>query len=345
MAGSPINPRLTRTVVRLADGAARMLPWRVVLALGGVIGLVWYFVVPRRRKIALENLRAVLSGTHDVRARRRIARRSFWHLGTASAELLVARKIFARPGRMRLRGPGWAQVAANSARGRGSLLVSAHLGSWEAGQWTVKLMGVPQRYVARHLDDPVLDEFVLRLRGEPQHRIHKVGGARDLLRALRDGHAILFLGDQNAGRHGVFVPFLGIPACTYPTPAVLRERLDIGLFLGVARRQPSGAYRAWLEPVPEAQATDPEAARLETLRWLNDRISAWILADPTQYNWSHRRFRTRPPGEEAGPHLPGYVKYIPPAPPPPTGEMDGSGGPGGGAEEAEDGAPGLPMST
>lgn len=141
--------------------------------------------------------------------------------------------------------------------------------------------------------------------------IWKKGGARGVLAALKAQRTVGLLGDQNAGRHGLFVPFFGIPACTLPLPAALAGRLDRPLFAAACLRRRDGGLLALLAAIPQAPAgLEGEAA----LRWRMERLHAfherWIRAAPEQYNWFHRRFKTRPPGETPGPRTPSYGRPL-----------------------------------
>ena len=53
-------------------------------------------------------------------------------------------------------------------------------------------------------------------------------------------------------------------------------------------------YRLRFEPALEGFPGDDPAA--DALR-VNRIIERWIREDPAQYLWSHRRFKTRPPGQ------------------------------------------------
>ncbi len=77
-------------------------------------------------------------------------------------------------------------------------------------------MGRPMGMVIRRLDNPLVDQFVNRIRCLHGNRvIHKDDFARGLIASMREGETVGILMDTNmTPPQGVFVPFFGVPACT-----------------------------------------------------------------------------------------------------------------------------------
>jgi KDO2-lipid IV(A) lauroyltransferase len=257
--------------------------------------------------VAEENVRLALGEACPPPERRAIARASFANLGAVAAELILAPRLLAprsAAGRFRYDGD-WDTLEADLAAGRGALIVTGHLGNWEASNWALRHRGIQLRAVVRTLDDPLLDSLVTRLRGGEGVLIRKWGAARGVLRAVRRGHCVGLLGDQNAGKHGVFVPFFGVDACTFPLPGSLHARFGVPLYAGCALRQGAG-FRVSLKRLVSPEGISPAEAETWALKAIHQALEDWIRVYPKQYNWGHRRWRTRPAGEAPGDHLPFY---------------------------------------
>jgi KDO2-lipid IV(A) lauroyltransferase len=208
--------------------------------------------------------------------------------------------------RVRLTGD-FDRLLADVRAGRGGVLLSAHLGSWEILGARIRRERVPFRAVARRVENARVDARAAAWRGGGGRVIDKHGAVRTALRALRDGEWVGMLSDQNAGRHGVFLPFFGLPASTSPIAALLALRAGVPLYMGVVRRVGPGYA---FEAIFHRYEVDPTAdRRLETRRLLEAyvaRLETWVRAWPEQYMWLHRRWKSRPRGEKPGPHLPQY---------------------------------------
>ena len=152
-------------------------------------------------------------------------------------------------------------------------------------------------YTTQH--NRVFDEALRkgRLRFTPDERnlIARQAGIKPIIRAMRDGRPFLMLPDMDFGRReSVFVPFFGVPAATLTAPARLTMATD-GQVIPVATRFLPN-YKGWqvifYPPWDDYPGTDIEAA---TAR-MNAFIEARILEAPSEYFWSHKRFKTRPDG-------------------------------------------------
>ena len=133
-----------------------------------------------------------------------------------------------------------------------------------------------------------------------------------MLRTLRAGRWVAILADQNAGLRGTFVRFFGLEASTYAAPAALAVRTGLPLYAAACIRIPGPPMHFEMHliklPRPSADLKESEAAQayLESFFACLER---WVRRAPDQYNWIHRRWKSRPAGEEAGPHLPAYAEF------------------------------------
>jgi KDO2-lipid IV(A) lauroyltransferase len=297
----------------------RSLPPRAALALASAAGDVWHAVDGRRRGRVWENLRVAFGPPRDLEERRRFVRRVFRQMMRVPVEVLLfprllrGRRDLER--RCRLLGD-WDLVAEDRDRGRGGLIVTGHLGNWELGGRCVRLFPLPVRVVVRPIENPWLDASATRSRGGPGAVIRKEGALKETIRTLRGGGWVAIVADQNAGRRGVFLPFFGLEASTWATPAIVALKTGAPVYVGATVRRP-GPELAFdvrirrLEPTP-AGLDENEAARLLLGRIVRT-LEGWIREHPEQYNWLHRRWKSRPPGEPRSPDLPSYAAPAVPA--------------------------------
>jgi Kdo2-lipid IVA lauroyltransferase/acyltransferase len=273
-------------------GLLRFLPWRLVLAAGWCLGALGYLAQPRRRRRAQENLGRAL-GLPEPESRR-LSHRVFTSIGMNLAETFW---VSARPSRCErlFSFEGVAQARAILARGKGAVLITGHLGSWElmgaaTGRWgyplTVMARGAVDGRVGEFLED-LRDRLGIRtvIRGEP-------GAARKMLATLRSGELLGFLIDQDIESDGVLVEFFGRPAQTPTGPVSLAERLDVPVMPCATWRLPDGTHRVRIDPPLEIPPPPPGvstvAAHTAALtRWLEERIRE----HPEQWVWIHRRWR------------------------------------------------------
>ena len=190
--------------------------------------------------------------------------------------------------------------------GRPVIMVSGHFGNWEASLATFGTFGFPMGVVARTLDNPYLDAWFRRFRQSTGHvMIDKAGGGPEMVQRLESGQHLALLGDQDAGRRGVFVNFFGRPASTFKSIAILALQHDALLLVGYAIRLPDEPGRKWVkfdlgcEDVIDARETTTSDPILEITQRYSTALERAIRRCPEQYFWVHRRWKTAPDAAEA----------------------------------------------
>ena len=269
------------------------LPADLGLAVGRRLGDALWWLLPRRRALALANLRRSFGAERTEADLKGLGRRSFQHLGMNLVEIC---RYFLRPtdvmlSRVRVQGREHLQAAA--ARGRGVLVLTAHYGNWELLAAAHALSGLPLSIVTRPLDHPALDDLAGRFRRRSgAELIVKRQAVREVLSALRRQRMVGILLDQNATRaEGVFVPFFGAPASTSKGLALLALRTGAPVVPVFLRREPDGGHCMDVgPPVPPP----PDGLVTTYTATFNPVIEAAIRRAPEQWLWIHDRWRTRP---------------------------------------------------
>ncbi len=193
---------------------------------------------------------------------------------------------------------GEEHLRSSLALGRGVILATPHLGSWEVLNAWVSCHH-PFLVLYRRPRRVEVDRFALAGRSRFGARLLPAGrrAVGELLRELEAGGFLGMLPDQDSGDGaGVFVPFFGELANTGVLLPRLLARTGAALILGSAERLAGGrGFHVRLTPASAAtRSTDVAIAAAA----LNADIERMIRARPEQYLWSYRRYRIRPPGSE-----------------------------------------------
>jgi KDO2-lipid IV(A) lauroyltransferase len=118
---------------------------------------------------------------------------------------------------------------------------------------------------------------------------------RGAFAALRANRWVAMLADQDARRHGVFVPFFGRSASTPVGPAALALRAGAPIIMGFDRRLPDGRHRLVIEPPLEIENPEASDAALRLTAAHTARLEARVREQPPLWFWLHRRWKTSPP--------------------------------------------------
>ena len=143
--------------------------------------------------------------------------------------------------------------------------------------------------------DEALRKGRLRFTPDESNLIAREAGIKPIIRAMRDGRPFLMLPDMDFGRReSVFVPFFGVPAATLTAPARLTMATEGQVIPVVTRFLPN--YQGWQVIFYPAWDDYPGGDIEAATARMNAFIEARVLEAPSEYFWSHKRFKTRPEG-------------------------------------------------
>ncbi len=191
---------------------------------------------------------------------------------------------------------------AAESKGKGVLVLTGHLGSWELSSFLHSLHGHPMSMVIRRLDNPLIDRMVNAIRCLHGNRVlHKDDFARGLLRAMSKGETVGILMDTNmTPPQGVFVPFFGVEACTASGMARVARKTGAAVLPGfLLWEEAEDRYVLRFGEELRLQQTEDEDGDALANTALFARVTEeYIRRYPDQWLWMHRRWKTRPPGEQ-----------------------------------------------
>jgi len=185
------------------------------------------------------------------------------------------------------------------------LFLSGHFGNWELAISVFGKFGFPMGVVARELDNPYLQNWFAQFRQQTGHRLISKQGCFDgMLELLDHGGRFALLGDQDAGRSGIFVDFFGKPASTIKTIGLLAQRYNALICVGCSRRL-SGRSEHWdrfelaVEELIDPLEIHSDNPILEITQRYTAALERAIRRAPEQYFWVHKRWKTAPGDREA----------------------------------------------
>jgi KDO2-lipid IV(A) lauroyltransferase len=287
--------------VRLLVCFIQSLSWETALGLARGLARLVYRLDRRHREIAAENVAQAFPEL-SPEAREDLVRRSFEHLASMAVEMFLAPRIMTAENHRTYiscddddlkRLQGYWKAAPPM------VVVTGHFGNWEVLNYLCAMIGFQTKVIARRLDNPYLDRFLASFRKQTGAEILDKDGDYDRITGtLATGGILGMVGDQDAGRKGLFVEFFGRPASTFKSIALLTLEYDATLFVvGAARVGTPFQYHIYVEDIIEAAeyADDPDAPRKITERYTAG-LERMVRRHPEQYFWVHRRWKS-------------YVKY------------------------------------
>jgi Kdo2-lipid IVA lauroyltransferase/acyltransferase len=264
---------------------------RLLHAWGGVLGWAAYLLSPSYRSRLIEN--ATLAGVSAPDRRAAVA--------DAGRLVMELPRLWLRPASQAIADPvrwdGAELLQDLLARGRGLVLLTPHMGSFEvSAQAYAERFGrqQPITVLYRPARQAWLRELEETARARPALSTApaNLAGVRLMLRALRRGETVGLLPDQvPPDGMGVWVPFFGRPAYTMTLAARLVQQTGAAVaVLWTERVARGGGYVVHAQelPVPLPASADDEAASALAI---NRSMEAVIRLKPGQYLWGYHRYK------------------------------------------------------
>ncbi|SUZ33096.1 Lipid A biosynthesis myristoyltransferase [Roseibaca ekhonensis] len=264
----------------------RPLPYRRRIALLGWLGV--HVVGP------LAGLRSRVRNNLDMVApelpaaeRNRIARQVPGNMARTIGEIFAGAEFVAHAKQAKLEGSGLAHLHDAHAKGQPVILVTGHLGNYDAARALLLAQGFKVAGFYMPMRNPAFNaRYVAAISriGTPVFARGRDGLAK-MLRFLRQGGMVGLVTDHYM-HHGALLDFMGQPARTALSAAEMALKYNALLVPVYGIRQPDGlGFHVRIEaPVPHS---DP----VTMTRALNASLETLVRQNMDQWMWTHRRWK------------------------------------------------------
>lgn len=271
----------------------RGLPRAWALNLGKWLGQLAKHLQGRRVSIARENLQKTFPEMSASEVSKTI-NAMFRHLGISFIDMLRIDKYQGRRDlELYFEIDNQESLIEALDLGRGCIILTGHVGFWEAGNFFLPMLGLTTGVVAKPMRNPLVDAFFSRLRqSNGNYIINSRKGARGILKSLQKNHVVCILLDQHlSGQGSVATPFFGRPAHTTTIITQMATRYQIPIVAAFSYRQPDNTYRCHFSKMFLLKGDLSQQNVLDNTTLLNQLIEDGIRRDISQWFWLHRRWR------------------------------------------------------
>ncbi|MDR3274760.1 MAG: lysophospholipid acyltransferase family protein [Endomicrobium sp.] len=264
--------------------------------LGKMIALIIYYFIPIRKKKVLENITLSFpeKNKKDIQL---IAKNTYRTFIRILVDIFLISKMSDKDIEKLLIYDEDVIKKALS-KDRGLILMSAHFGNWE-----LSALAFAKKYPVAFIVAKQSNDFIDKMLSS--FRIKKGFNAidfqrdakmsfRSIVKTLRKNQILAILGDQDAGEHGIFLPFLGRLASTPKGPAFFAIHTGSPIITAFGVSQKDGSMKMKFEELLMPNTGD-EKKDIEIINTIyNKRLEEAVRENPEQWFWFHRRWNTRP---------------------------------------------------
>ena len=272
----------------------RFLPHGAALAFGRLVGrlarlLLW-------KKTDKCEARCVKSLGVGVTLARDIVKKSFVNMGMSVVEFIRFPCMKDRVKDFAIFDEASKKILTEAiSRGRGVILMVAHMDNWELAAMRVISEGFPLHVVyTPQRNQGGANDIITKIRTETEGMLligNKGAGLREIFRALRSGGVVVIMQDLDARRDGIIMNFLGLPASTHDGVVKLYQKFKCPIIPVHYLRDPRDFSRhsvTFTEILSDRTDKNgrPFGEDLEaSLELCNEVIESWIRQTPEQWMW------------------------------------------------------------
>lgn len=290
-------PYLIYLLLRFLSFLINLLPEKVALWIGRLLGKAMYYLDTEHRKVAFRNLDIAFGQEKSKEELRSIAKRSFENLGMMAMEFFRIPNLDIETFQKKVRVVGLEQALKVLDENRGALLLLGHFGNWELMALMSKVIERPIMVIAKPIKkNPWLYQWILKSREKiglivipPRHATPRV------LQALSENQIVGILFDQRGKRsQGIWVDFFGRKVPTTPGLAVMALRSGAPVIPVFMIREGWGRHRLFIkEPLKLIRTGDFRNDVEANTQLFNRTIESIVRQYPDQWLWIHRRWERK----------------------------------------------------
>jgi KDO2-lipid IV(A) lauroyltransferase len=280
--------------VQLVRGLLRLMPLGLAREFGALLGWKVYRIFGVRRRVSIDNIRRSLPSVTSRKEADRIASAAYSNFGRSMMEFVsFDRMDYDRVRQMcEITGTEWLDRSLEG--GKGAIVFTGHQGTWEMLGAAFNAYGYPLTPIVLRQSNPLVDRVLNDLRlSQYRGTIYRETGLKEVFRTLDANEFVCIAGDQDAGKDGVFVNFLGRPASAARGTALFAIKRGVPIVPGFIHRSGRSKHVVEIMPIiwPDP-SLDREDAVTDLTQRATDCLADQVRKYPTEYFWAHRRWKT-----------------------------------------------------
>lgn len=264
-------------------------------------GKFLYYCVPFRKKVVLQNMQQVFAAIFSHSDIVRLAQAFYSHVATSVKENFLMRFMSTQQikNKAEIKGAEYLyELVGNEVKG--AIIITGHFGNWEfapiAGILNFHDYQGRFYFVRRLLATKWLEKILFRRYYRAGlNVIPKKNSLDQVCDVLEKNNAVVFVMDQHASlkaKDGISVDFLGKPAATFRSPAMIVRYTQVPVLPCRAYRNKEGKHvLEFFKRLPWLTTENSKEELALNTRQYNKVLEDFIIEYPEQWLWMHKRWK------------------------------------------------------
>lgn len=270
-----------------------IFPLGFIRLIAKLIGKMFYYIIPVRKKTAISNLQLAFPGKSKAEINKTV-KGCYINVITVIAEFFYMRKLSAGELAKQMKVKNINIFNEKLKQGKGIILISAHYGNWELTAFGVsKLINVPFNVIVKEQTNKRVNDGINKIRTYSGNKMLDMRNSlRGILTVLKNNGIAAMLGDQSAPKENVKVDFFIKDVPTYEGTARIAIKTGAAVLFGVSTRDKDGTYSLEMHEIDTSKYKEPTEENIKALT--QDHVNLlveYIKLRPDHWLWFHRRFK------------------------------------------------------
>jgi len=232
---------------RIAQFIALILPLKIGYGLAKFCSDIHYMFADKDRRFVRENLKVIFP-EKSRREIRRIRIRMARNFAKYLVDFFRFSKLDSEYVKKNIKIENAHFVTEALSKGKGVIILSAHLGNWELGAVVVALLGYPFWAVVLPHKHKYVDRFFNSQRESKGVKVIPLGkAARMCITVLKKNELLALVGDRDFTESGIAVDFFGKPSIFPKGPAALALNTGAVILPGFMVRNSDDSFTLWMD--------------------------------------------------------------------------------------------------
>ena len=277
------------TFLKIISWNFQILPRKLALFFGRMLGSFFYYFIPLRKSIAMKNLEIAFPDW-DYNKKKSLLHSCYRHYGMVLADFFRLPKVKRKQDKIIVNIPF--ESIELLKQYSGGIILSGHIGNWEYIGPSLGLHNIKCAGVAQIQHNNTSDRFFNELRrSENVQTISVDGGSKLMIQIIRDGNYLGLISDQNAGRRGTEAQFFNSPVSVPKGAAAFHLKTHTPILVGFCILSKDFTYHLSFEELDVERLSDnSNEAIVEINRRYSKLLEETVREYPKQYFWFHRKW-------------------------------------------------------
>ena len=276
-------------LLRLINAIFTLTPRRIALKVGQLLGILFYHLIPIRKKIAEKNIKIAFPQLNNKEVQHLI-RKCYKHFG------MVLVDFFRMPTLNKNNIHKVFTFNDNSLqllnKYKGGIVMTGHLGNWEMFIPGFGLNNLPMSIVTQTQKNKSAERFFNWVRDKENTQLIPKKESKDIMKkVLIDNKFLGLASDQNAGKHGIKVPFFNSNVSIPKGTGYFYIKTKKPIFIGFCILKDNLKYELNMIKIDEKNIINKDNEIIYNINsYFSNLLEEEIKKQPEQYFWFHRKW-------------------------------------------------------